>query len=520
MAQSGLPIDSNTLTLQHLGAGRKLTTNSTQIATPLFAGLFEEGTVGYALWVTTSWQNFSDQWSVYSGQGLRLCSFATDEEIEGDTTYLGAYIRLSGGYGLLRTPDWASFMQAFNNNALNMQLLDFDIHPSSSMRYYTGVWGGTPVHQTIVADLDSNSFTAKWHELSAGGMRLVKAQAFPSVDTFHLTGVFESGSDGYAFLMTTDWNHFIQTYNNNLATMQLVDYQVFDQPPCRYYLGVWRQTTKKHRFIYDLDWGSFTNQWHQLSAEGLRLKKVIQYPNHIELPEPKWQQFYQANLAGAAGYAFVAAHNGQFIAEGAVGDARTAADQPVTNWTIDTRIHLASVSKPITAVALLKLLSDRGLSFTDPFYPLVESKCPTAGTGVNTVTIADLLSMKSGMVVDGTLSTPDIWTFLAQYLQQSVIGTPGVTYAYSNTNFTILQAIIALLSDPANQGGDGVDPYVNYVNANVFTPMGIDTNIFSWISDPQNTSALTYGISDDRQGQYWEISTASDRAVGSRQRAS
>lgn len=141
----------------------------------------------------------------------------------------------------------------------------------------------------------------------------------------------------------------------------------------------------------------------------------------------------------------------------------------------------------------------------DPFYPLIKSRCPQAGPGVNTVTIVNLLTMKSGMVVDGTLNVTDLWAFLTQYLQQGLVGTPGVTEAYSNTNFTILQAIIAILADPGNNGGNGIDPSVKYVSNNVLAPMGIDTNDFNAVPDPAGTSTLTYSANDSRQGQYWGV---------------
>src|SRR5262249_24935343 len=146
------------------------------------------------------------------------------------------------------------------------------------------------------------------------------------------------------------------------------------------------------------------------------------------------------------------------------------------------------------------------MSVDDKFYPLIKSRCPQAGAGIDTVTIAQLLAMRSSMVVDGTVSTPDIWTFLSQYLQQGLVGTPGQTYAYSNTNFTILQAIIALLADPANKGGNGVDPYVAYVKSRVLAPMGIDTNVFSATPDAAATSCLGYASAGDNQpGAYWGV---------------
>jgi CubicO group peptidase (beta-lactamase class C family) len=105
------------------------------------------------------------------------------------------------------------------------------------------------------------------------------------------------------------------------------------------------------------------------------------------------------------------------------------------------------------------------------------------------VTIKNLLEMKSGMVVDGTLWTPSIWSFLSNYLTQGLVGTPGVTEAYSNTDFTILQAIIALLVDPVQQGGDGIAPYVSYVTDHILKPMVIDPGVFNPTPDAASTAS-------------------------------
>jgi CubicO group peptidase (beta-lactamase class C family) len=159
------------------------------------------------------------------------------------------------------------------------------------------------------------------------------------------------------------------------------------------------------------------------------------------------------------------------------------------------RIDLASVSKAVTAVAVLRLFGDKMLSVDDPFYPFLAATFPSAGPGVSTVTVRDLLTMKSGMVVDGTLFLSDVDAFLTTYLQQGLVGTPGQTYAYSNTNFTILQVLIEQLS--------GTD-YVGYVTQNVLVPMRIDPGVFNPNPDPPAGATLSYSsASDPLHGTYW-----------------
>ena len=220
-------------------------------------------------------------------------------------------------------------------------------------------------------------------------------------------------------------------------------------------------------------------------------------------PHPQWDGVFKAKLTNVPGYAYAVAHHGQLVAEGAAGHARTSLNAPATPWTTSTRINLASVSKTLTTVALLKLLSHRRISINQAFYPFLQNQCPTAGPGVAAVTFKNLLEMKSGMVVDGTLWTPNIWSFLSTYLAQGLVGTPGVTEAYSNTDFTILQAVIAELVDPVQQGGDGITPYVTYVTDHVLKPMVIDPLIFNPNPDPPAIATDSYALSDNGPGVLW-----------------
>jgi CubicO group peptidase (beta-lactamase class C family) len=83
-------------------------------------------------------------------------------------------------------------------------------------------------------------------------------------------------------------------------------------------------------------------------------------------PHPQWDGVFKANLTNVPGYAYAVAHHGRLVAEGAVGSARTSLNAPATPWTTSTRINLASVSKCVTTVALLRLLSHRGISINQP----------------------------------------------------------------------------------------------------------------------------------------------------------
>jgi CubicO group peptidase (beta-lactamase class C family) len=107
------------------------------------------------------------------------------------------------------------------------------------------------------------------------------------------------------------------------------------------------------------------------------------------------------------------------------------------------------------------------------------------------------------MVADGTLYPANIWTFLSTYLKAQNVpsSAPGNIEAYSNTNFTILQAIIDCVT---GHGGESPDYYVTYVSQKVLTPMGINLGVFNATAEGTSSATLSYsGASDTTHGQYW-----------------
>ena len=278
--------------------------------------------------------------------------------------------------------------------------------------------------------------------------------------------------------------------------MKLVDFQVYDAGPTRRYVGVSRQASGPHEFVAGLDWGSFTNRWQQLSGQGLRLKRVIAYPNAIELPEPEWSKIFQGALGTPAeGYAYAVARKGTIVASAGVNKARSSNDPPATPWTPDVRINLASVSKAVTAVAVLKLFGDKKLSVDDHFYTIPRGLVPERGARGGH---GDRPQPADDEERDGRRR-------LALHGRRACV--PGdlppagarrharQTYAYSNTNFTILQALIEQLS--------GTD-YVSYVTQKVLVPMGINPAVFNPVPDPIASSTLSYSSgSDPDHGVYW-----------------
>lgn len=198
----------------------------------------------------------------------------------------------------------------------------------------------------------------------------------------------------------------------------------------------------------------------------------------------------------ATGYAYAINLNGEFKRSGANGYAILARD--VNGILIDPkgvkhdaqlRMNIASVSKPITAVTVLRLLQENKV----PGYPnlTINSKVapflPTSwsqGNKVAELTFKDLLSQYSGMNDNkGATDTESLRTWIAT----------GVTrkksdYIYINANLAVFRIIIPYMTlsqrlrdnfselyntDPADFDKRTSEMYVETVNQKTLAPMGI-----------------------------------------------
>ena len=181
----------------------------------------------------------------------------------------------------------------------------------------------------------------------------------------------------------------------------------------------------------------------------------------------KWAAVIHRQCDGKlpGGYAFEVLHGGKVVAEGAEGWARAPweMNHPSVKWTLDKPMGIASVSKTITAVSLLKLWEETGKKFSldGPFWFHIRTICPDASADVKTVTIRQLLEHKSGFKKSHDYTNPKD---LEKLLTQPLAYKPGTHYAYDNNNFYIARLVLEQI---------GHVQYTSYVKEHVLKPMGI-----------------------------------------------
>ena len=134
--------------------------------------------------------------------------------------------------------------------------------------------------------------------------------------------------------------------------------------------------------------------------------------------------------------------------------------------TVDTKFHIASVSKPITAAAVL-LLAERGkLSIEDHVSKFV----PDFPNG-DRITIEEVITHYSGLA--DTTTDPDYgaeWSrmpqtpssMVARLEKKPLRSEPGTEYRYSNSNYHLLALIIERVSGKS---------YGDFVSQNILKPL-------------------------------------------------
>ncbi len=168
------------------------------------------------------------------------------------------------------------------------------------------------------------------------------------------------------------------------------------------------------------------------------------------------------------------------LAVAGVADRRSG--RPVTP---DTRFHIASTGKMLTAVATLSLVQDGRIALSDPALPLVGH--PDAGrlANLDRATVADLLDHRSG-VPDCLRNSATVtqrhpgprWTAEEVIRLAPCRGpTPPGRYAYSNTNYILLGHILERV--------DG-RPFADAFARRVLEPAGMDsTSLGADPNDPR-----------------------------------
>jgi CubicO group peptidase (beta-lactamase class C family) len=198
--------------------------------------------------------------------------------------------------------------------------------------------------------------------------------------------------------------------------------------------------------------------------------------------------------AGAiAGAVTLVARNGKVFHLEATGFQDLESRKPMrTNTIFDVR----SVTKTVTAVAVMILIEEGKLGLNDP----VEKYLP----GFKKITIHHLLTHTSGLPFARPAEIEDITIkrdrtlaeVVALLAKQEPEFTPGTQFRYASSGFAILGRIIEVVSGK---------PYEQFVKERVFDPLGMRDSFFFIPDDRRARVASVYRKQDGKLEKWREI---------------
>lgn len=175
-----------------------------------------------------------------------------------------------------------------------------------------------------------------------------------------------------------------------------------------------------------------------------------------------------------------------------VGQADIKRNRPMQ---VDSIFRIASMTKPITAAALMMLYDEGKLSIDDPvakFIPSFRNQTLKDGTSVRAVTIRDVLTHTAG------LSRPKSSDFLTKSLEEIVDETgraplafePGSRWQYSS-GLNVAARLIEILSGQS---------YSDFLETRIFEPLGMRDTTFVLSQTQVSRLATTYSPAKNGNG--------------------
>ncbi|AKD56438.1 serine hydrolase domain-containing protein [Spirosoma radiotolerans] len=225
-------------------------------------------------------------------------------------------------------------------------------------------------------------------------------------------------------------------------------------------------------------------------ADTDRLKK-------LEAAFPVVEKLYKdvAEKRRMPGLAFGIVVDGKLVYSGGFGYTNLAAKTPATPKSL---FRIASMTKSLTAMAILKLRDEGKLRLDDPaelYIPELKShKYLTADAPL--ITVRNLMTHSAGFPEDNPWgdrqladSDADLLNLIKGGLSNANV--PSVAYEYSNLGFAMLGHIITVVSKK---------PYQQYITDTILKPLGMNDTQWEYSRVPADKLALGYRWQDNGQG--------------------
>ena len=184
--------------------------------------------------------------------------------------------------------------------------------------------------------------------------------------------------------------------------------------------------------------------------------------------------------------------DGQIVHFNALGTANLSEKTPASQQSV---YRIASMSKSITAMAILQLRDAGKLQLDDPVHKYIpEIKGQKYSADSPEITIRHLLTHAAGFPEDNPWGDRQLAisdeTMLKMFKKGiSFSNTAGVSYEYSNMGFAMLGYIIKKVTG---------ETYQNYTIKHILKPLGMNNTYWDYTKVPKSQLAIGYRWLDDK----------------------
>lgn len=204
---------------------------------------------------------------------------------------------------------------------------------------------------------------------------------------------------------------------------------------------------------------------------------------------------------GAFNGTLLVARDGKILCDTVLGYSDLQTKQPVNDSTV---FYIASLAKPFTALAIMKLKEQHKLEYENPISLYISDLPPFA----QKITIRQLLNHTSGipdyekeMAPVKNLTNTQVMQWLGT--KNNLNFAPGDKFEYSNTGYIVLAFIIEKISGKS---------YADFLKEAVFHPLNLKRTIVYDTTKPTITNRAV-GYNKDKKLDDYSILTTGDGSI-------